>query len=1023
MRSSHIPNSSSSSSVQKKATPSVASVTPIINETPSIQSKSCACGGSCPRCSGTAQLKSKLPVSKPNDPAEQQADQISERVMQSSSGIGAINQSQSASIHRKPATAKKESTKSADPAIPEEVGEPLEEETRSFMESRFGEDFSGVRIHTGSKAEQSSNSLNANAYTIGNDIVFGERQYAPNTSSGKKLLAHELTHVVQQNSSGNNVIARDDKKGAAATTPTPASMPTSDPDPIPDRGQMFVNRTPDGLWYYTFNSADYPDWSSNLQRLVTIHINTTFSGVTDAVIRDFLAANFTLNLTNPPNADDNPGNVEYAVILSVEMSLHSQIVSWMASHYPQVQEKRAATGTQNLPAGSSKKEGTSQDKEKPKTDPAAPTTDRYISPMQSNLSVMAGNRQLSLIYLMMMEHFSSLPFNDANRALASDGLTAEELESLIGTDSLRRTLTDFFTQGWTEFTQAGGNSPDAFGSLIERILEQFTRGNPNATANRLRIGHGDPERQILGIVHRNNGILLYDDLGLPLKWTYSARDTGLVSVAISESATREGMKSKKPPMTRREESDKMTTNLFLGALGVNDAAMVEQAAVITMQHIETVAARIRDGLPGDIAEALGKTILVLSGFMVGHAFTAFAMRSSNPYLFAVGALVELLLRAAGYALGISFVADIAETLVEAGFHMSRVRDDDKGKPTALSEYHMNMAAEPIRKLIIDTAVVMGGVAFAKAVRSSTVKNAALKWGRVAGMGLMLGVAEAVPATRGTGGGANGVGVAEIMGDRSAVVGKTPPLVFETTPPASQKAPPVTETAPSPVSEKAPAPASEKSPAATPVKAPAAPVAGAAAPATTTATAPTVAHAPLTTVEMAKLGIPAEQVQVLDAANFSDVDLKADQNALYILLDAAGNILKVGKTSEAGAVGRFAVYKRAGAARLEVYPLEPTAKTAETFEKILRDKMEADGHEMPWDNTNQRLGRPGFGTPGEGVRTPPVTKARLIELLAEHKGNRKAVGVALAKELGRNSVHPRTVGMWAQAYGLDTTVYK
>jgi hypothetical protein len=77
-------------------------------------------------------------------------------------------------------------------------GRPLDGATRNFMEPRFGHDFSGVRIHTDERAVESARSVNALAYTVGNDIVFGAGQYAPTLPAGQKLLAHELTHVVQQ---------------------------------------------------------------------------------------------------------------------------------------------------------------------------------------------------------------------------------------------------------------------------------------------------------------------------------------------------------------------------------------------------------------------------------------------------------------------------------------------------------------------------------------------------------------------------------------------------------------------------------------------------------------------------------------------------------------------------------------------------------------------------------------------------------------------------------------------------------
>lgn len=77
-------------------------------------------------------------------------------------------------------------------------GQLLDAGTRAFMEPRFGHDFSRVRVHTDDKAAESARAVNALAYSVGRDVVFGVGQYAPGTSEGKRLMAHELTHVVQQ---------------------------------------------------------------------------------------------------------------------------------------------------------------------------------------------------------------------------------------------------------------------------------------------------------------------------------------------------------------------------------------------------------------------------------------------------------------------------------------------------------------------------------------------------------------------------------------------------------------------------------------------------------------------------------------------------------------------------------------------------------------------------------------------------------------------------------------------------------
>jgi hypothetical protein len=77
-------------------------------------------------------------------------------------------------------------------------GQPLDAGTRAFMEPRFGHDFSQVRVHTGERAYRSAEAVNALAYTVGTELVFAAGRYAPGTEAGRKLLAHELTHVVQQ---------------------------------------------------------------------------------------------------------------------------------------------------------------------------------------------------------------------------------------------------------------------------------------------------------------------------------------------------------------------------------------------------------------------------------------------------------------------------------------------------------------------------------------------------------------------------------------------------------------------------------------------------------------------------------------------------------------------------------------------------------------------------------------------------------------------------------------------------------
>lgn len=96
-------------------------------------------------------------------------------------------------------------------------GQPLSEPVRADMEQRLGHDFSDVRVHTDADAHASAQAVNAHAYTTGNSIVFQRGQYDPDSGAGQKLLAHELTHVVQQRS------------GPVDGTPTGQGVKVSDP--------------------------------------------------------------------------------------------------------------------------------------------------------------------------------------------------------------------------------------------------------------------------------------------------------------------------------------------------------------------------------------------------------------------------------------------------------------------------------------------------------------------------------------------------------------------------------------------------------------------------------------------------------------------------------------------------------------------------------------------------------------------------------------------------------------------------
>jgi hypothetical protein len=117
-------------------------------------------------------------ISDPRDAAEQQAVRASNLVV--SGRPGAVAPAGHSSM------------------LPGRGGQPLDSTTRAFMEPRFGTDLSAVRIHTGSRADRIAGQVGANAFTVGSDIAFASGKYSPDTGPGRRLLAHELTHVLQQ---------------------------------------------------------------------------------------------------------------------------------------------------------------------------------------------------------------------------------------------------------------------------------------------------------------------------------------------------------------------------------------------------------------------------------------------------------------------------------------------------------------------------------------------------------------------------------------------------------------------------------------------------------------------------------------------------------------------------------------------------------------------------------------------------------------------------------------------------------
>ena len=148
-----------------------------------------------------APLQMKLAINQPGDEYEQEADRVSEQVMRKPES----QQEGHEGLQTKRVQPSGMGQITAPPIVHEALvgpGQPLDLATRAFFEPRFGYDLSRVRVHTDTKAAQSAQVVHGLAYTVGQHLVFGPGQYAPHSNQGLRLLAHELTHVVQQQSPG-----------------------------------------------------------------------------------------------------------------------------------------------------------------------------------------------------------------------------------------------------------------------------------------------------------------------------------------------------------------------------------------------------------------------------------------------------------------------------------------------------------------------------------------------------------------------------------------------------------------------------------------------------------------------------------------------------------------------------------------------------------------------------------------------------------------------------------------------------
>lgn len=247
---------------------------------PVIQ-RACSCGeaagisGKCPACGANDRLgvQTKLTISRPGDRHEQEADRIADQVMTSRSAPMTGPLPVTPLVQRQPEEEEEEEVLQAKAAVGQPQGQtqppaesaahavssggrPLSMEMRNYFEPRFGTDLSAVRIHDGPRAAGAARAINARAYTLGQNIAFARGEFAPQTTAGRRLIAHELTHTLQQKSDGAQDRIHRDPQGQSASRP--------------------VNTPHLNLLQATMEMCRSPDTAAILQRIDTDNVEIRF---------------------------------------------------------------------------------------------------------------------------------------------------------------------------------------------------------------------------------------------------------------------------------------------------------------------------------------------------------------------------------------------------------------------------------------------------------------------------------------------------------------------------------------------------------------------------------------------------------------------------------------------------------------------------------------------------------------------------------------------------------------------------
>jgi hypothetical protein len=585
-------------------------------------------------------------------------------------------------------------------------GDPFEQEARGYAASiarrnnrqdepqayTIAPSFASIRVYTGAAADASAAQVNAQAYTVGPNLVFRSGAFQPHTPAGRLLLAHELSHSLQQASLGQTLLQRQEGPETAPRTITRIRVYRTE--------RLMLVFISDGSAPLVFNVGG--EISGQPQQVFTMHSE---------------GGGYTVTNERAEQVD---------IVFNGRQSDIDTFNQLLAASHAGVPLEIVETAPRS---------STDRPEHAPTAD-GSPTGE-VAEPLHGDESIFASNRPLAELYLTFLDRFADLHI-DASRA--ENGLSAEDVHTITADNARAVTVTQYFTQGWREFEAAGGQDITSFAVLEEAILTQWMRGNFNVLNNLLQISS---DQDGLGIFRRGTPLRYYDPYGQPIAgYGGGYHDIGFRAAAPPSSA-----------ITIHVPPGLLQVLQAVRQTGVDDPTLVYQAAQGYYDNSDIIMPAVRDGWDGwPLVEAeWHRQCEVMVYFLAGHLVALVLERSGTPWGTAVGLALDGMLRVAGRLLMIAFVGEMLYLAYRAGAELSLIHRQPDGTLDPLSQRHLSGAVVLLRELIVQVSAAGLTAATIAAARSTAITvGEAMDRGGGGGAGPQPQLATAVAGGRGTG---------------------------------------------------------------------------------------------------------------------------------------------------------------------------------------------------------------------------------------------------------------------------------